>query len=345
MPGQGHNKLAVAVVYGGRSGEHEVSLQSAASVIAALDRSAYRVRPIFVDQAGHWHTVLKGRTSGAIPAERSLQGIDVVFPLIHGTYGEDGCLQGFLETIGLPYVGSGVLGSAVGMDKDVQKKILAHDGLPVVPWLAWRRSQWRKSPSALLTAAERKLGYPLFVKPASLGSSVGISKARDRAHLRQAIVLAFRYDNKVIVEKSVEQPREIEVGAIGNDDVLTTVPGEIKPSNEFYDYAAKYLDDRSVAVVPARLSAPQGRLVRRLATEVYRSLETSGFARVDFLMSRRGRVFVNEINTIPGFTRISMFPKLWAASGLEYPKLLDRLIALALERDSNARRLVRTFRP
>lgn len=336
-------KPTVAVIYGGRSGEHEVSLQSAASVMAALDRSRYRVRPVFVDHDGRWHAIAKGRPGRTAPAEQLLRGVNVVFPLIHGTFGEDGCLQGFLETVGLPYVGSGVLGSAVGMDKDMQKKVLARDGLPVVPWLAWRRREWRSDADALITAAERKFGYPIFVKPARLGSSVGISKAHDRNELRRAVVLAFRYDDKVVVEKGIERPREIEIGVIGNDVVLTTVPGEIKPSNEFYDYAAKYLDGRSIAVIPADLTPAQKRTARRLAAKTYRSLEASGYARVDLLMGRRGRFYVNEINTIPGFTRISMFPKMWTATGLRYSRLLDRLIGLAVERDAAARRLIRTF--
>jgi D-alanine-D-alanine ligase len=355
-------KLAVAVVFGGRSGEHEVSLQSAASVIAALDPRKYDVAPILIDKRGQWWhepSMLPGHNGrrrrltpdpsnpGLMKMGGRSNSFDVVFPLVHGTGGEDGCLQGLLETAGVPYVGSGVLGSAVGMDKAVQKKILREEGLPVVPWIDFTNMTWKRRQAGLLKVVTRLLGLPVFVKPANLGSSVGISKAHNLRELVAGIKLALRYDLKVVVEKAVDRAREIECSVIGNDEPLTSVLGEIVPSNEFYDYDAKYIDGKSRALIPAPLPPALAAHIKGMAGRVFTALEAGGLARVDFLVSRGAtpRVFVNEINTLPGFTDISMFPKLWAASGLSYNKLLDRLIVLALDRAAKKRRLVRSYEP
>jgi len=355
-------RLAVAVVFGGRSGEHEVSLQSAASVITALDPKKYVVTPILIDKGGRWWhqaSMLPGRhgrcrlltpdpsNPGLMKKAGRSGGFDVVFPLVHGTGGEDGCLQGLLETAGVPYVGSGVLGSAVGMDKAVQKKILKEEDLPVVPWIDFTDTAWKERELELLRVIMRRLGLPAFVKPANLGSSVGISKAHNLKELVAGIKLALRYDLKVVVEKAVDRAREIECAVIGNDEPLTSVLGEVVPSNEFYDYEAKYIDGKSRALIPAPLPPALADEIRKMAGRVFTALEAGGLARVDFLVSRgrSPRVFVNEINTLPGFTDISMFPKLWAASGLPYGKLLDKLINLALDRSEKRRRLVRSYEP
>ncbi len=349
-------KLNVAVVYGGRSGEHEVSLLSAASVMKALDRGKYAVTPILIDKQGRWWHDPTGRPSGrkALKPDprhpgwiRANDPIDVVFPLVHGTGGEDGCLQGLLEMAGVAYVGSGVLGSAVGMDKAVQKKILRQAGLPVVPWTDFRRDDWRRGRGRIVADIVRRLKLPVFVKPANLGSSVGITKAHDRKELMAGIRLALRYDTKVVVERAVPRPREIECSVLGGARPRASVPGEIVPSNEFYDYEAKYIDGRSRAFIPAPLPAAVSRRVRAMAGRVFSELEAFGLGRVDFLLTRgqRPRLFVNEINTIPGFTDISMYPKLWAASGLPYPRLLDQVIALARARTAVQDRLLRSYAP
>jgi len=347
-------KLGIAVIYGGRSSEHEVSLLSAASVMAALDRNKYEVTPILIAKDGRWwHEPRNGRRRPLCPDParpgwiKTDKKIDIVFPLVHGTGGEDGCLQGLLELAGVPYVGSGVLGSAVGMDKAVQKKLLRQAGLPVVAWVDFDDQAWRNDRQRLL-AAIRRLGLPVFVKPANLGSSVGITKAHDRKELLAGISLALRYDTKVIVEKAVPRPCEIECSVIGETGrPLVSVPGEIVPSNEFYDYEAKYLDGRSSVLIPALLSAALSRHIRSLAGCVFTELEAYGLSRVDFLLTRgvKPKVFVNEINTIPGFTDISMFPKLWAASGWPYPRLLDAVIALAVRRAAVRSKLSRDHRP
>ncbi len=364
-------KINVAVIYGGRSGEHEVSVLSAASVISALSHQKYSVRPIMIGKDGRWHAIGRLKpdspltaldepgADGPAPAKNASlavgtvdqpadAGVDVVFPLVHGTGGEDGCLQGFLELAGKPYVGSGVLGSALGMDKAVQKKLLKQAGLPVVPAIDFKVDDWERRRSALIREAERSLGYPMFVKPVNLGSSVGISKAHDRQELIKGVALALRYDTKILIEKGVKNAREIECAVIGDDlDVRVSVPGEIVPSNEFYDYEAKYIDGRSEMRIPAKLPAALARRVRGYAERVFRTLETHGYARVDCFVTKgpRPRVFVNEINTIPGFTRFSMFPKLWEASGLPYGELLDTLIGLALARGRRQAALERSYEP
>jgi D-alanine-D-alanine ligase len=310
----------VAVVYGGRSGEHEISIRSARSILAAMDRDKYDVAEYFIDPQGRWHP------GPILPEPGANPGVDVVFPVLHGTFGEDGTVQGLLELAELPYVGAGVLGSAVSMDKDMMKRVCRERGLPVVEHVAVMR---RCSDPA---GIESRLGYPVFVKPSNLGSSVGISKARNRAELTAAMELAFQYDRKIIVERAVDG-RELECSVIGNEEPVASLPCEILPSREFYDYEDKYLLDRAQFRVPAELDPQQTDEVRRLAIACYRAVECEGMARVDFFLERATeRIYINEINTIPGFTSISMFPRMWEHSGLPYPRLIDRLIELALER-------------
>jgi D-alanine-D-alanine ligase len=350
-------RIRVGVLFGGRSGEHEVSLVSAASVIGALDHAKYEVVPIGISREGRWHMgfgsrgplseVLK-KGQAVIPSAdpsgpkfiardqqegtKRVRGVDVIFPVLHGTFGEDGTLQGLLELAGIPYVGAGVLASSAGMDKDVMKRLFRDASLPVVDWVVVLRSEWKQNPARLRKLIESKLGYPLFVKPANLGSSVGISKVRDRPELARALDLAAAYDRKVIVEKGLDA-REIECSVLGNDKPEASVPGEIIPVNEFYDYEAKYVKEGSELIIPAKLSRVQTSCVRDLALRAFSAVDCAGMARVDFLLDRpSGKLFVNELNTIPGFTPISMYPKMWEASGLPYPALLDRLIELALER-------------
>jgi D-alanine-D-alanine ligase len=320
-------KLRVAVIYGGRSGEHEVSLRSAESVIAAMDPERYEVLRFFISKDGRWqpHAILP--QPGANP------GIDVVFPVLHGTFGEDGTLQGLLELADLPYVGGGVLASAVSMDKDVMKRLCREAGLPVVEHVV----QWRGRLNAI--AIEERFGYPVFVKPANLGSSVAVSKARNRAELEAALELAAQYDRKVIAERAITG-RELECSVLGNEQPEASLPCEIVPSREFYDYEDKYILDAARLIVPADLPAEITEEVRRLAVACYQAVECEGMARVDFLWELPSRkLYINEINTIPGFTSISMFPRMWEATGLPYPRLIDRLIELALERHRVRRQL------
>jgi D-alanine-D-alanine ligase len=368
-------KLRIAVLAGGRSGEHEVSLQSAASVVAALDRARYEVVVVGIDKDGGWRAlpparfllnpgdprrialadgppVLPPRAGEVWPVsadtpDAAVSGgpVDVVFPALHGTFGEDGTVQGLLELAGVAYVGAGVLGSAVGMDKDVAKRLLRDAGIPVADWVCFRDADLDADGARLRYALER-LGLPVFVKPANLGSSVGTAKVKRAADLADAVAAAMRYDTKVLVEEAIDG-REIEVSVLGNDDPVASVPGEIVPRHEFYSYAAKYLDENGAAlVIPADLPAETAESVRGLAVRAFLVLEAAGMARVDFFLERNtGRLLVNEINTLPGFTKISMYPKLWEASGLPYARLLDRLIDLAIERQQRRARLVRTFRP
>jgi D-alanine-D-alanine ligase len=356
-------KLRVAVLFGGRSGEHDVSLMSARGVLDSIDRDRYEVVPIAITRSGRWlppagaaallagapapepdgvpsgtalvadpsaRALLTYGPDGA-PAEPLLQRFDVVFPVLHGPYGEDGTVQGFLELANIPYVGAGVLGSALGMDKGKMKEVLRYHGLPVPDWVAFRRWQWGQEREAVLRAASG-FGFPCFVKPANLGSSVGISKAHTPDELPAAIAEAFRHDEKILVEPFVDG-REIEVAVLGNHHPRASVPGEIVPCNEFYDYRAKYLDGRSELHIPAPISAAQAQRCRDLAVAAFLALECSGLARVDFFLHRHsGEVLLNEINTLPGFTPISMYPKLWEASGVSYSQLIDRLLQLAVER-------------
>ncbi len=313
-------KKTIAVVFGGRSGEHEISIRSAQSILAALDREKYDVREIFITKTGEW------QPGPILPQPGANGGIDVVFPALHGTFGEDGTMQGLLELADLAYVGPGVLGSALAMDKEVMKRICRAHGLPVVDFA----TQFRGHLDA--GAIEAKFAYPVFVKPANLGSSVGVAKAKDRAQLEAALLAAAEFDTKIIIERAVIG-REFECSVLGNDPLEASIPCEILPSREFYDYEDKYLLDKAVIELPAKLSAEQTAAMRRLAVAACRACEVQGMSRVDFLMDgASGEIFVNEVNTIPGFTSISMFPKMWEYSGVSYSALLDRLIALALER-------------
>jgi D-alanine-D-alanine ligase len=400
-------KLRVGILFGGRSGEHEVSLLSAASILKAIDRKKYEVVPIAIDKQGRWLCGDQAQRLLASPAPALLSGpskaesetdvefataaavlrcgeplqippphpmrratdrlerstgahlaqpgnplaasLDVVFPVLHGTFGEDGTIQGLFELADIAYVGSGVLGSSAAMDKDAMKRLFAAAGLPQTPHVALLRSQWRADPKRATRLIERSLRYPLFVKPANLGSSVGISKVHARSELAAAINLAARFDRKLIVEQGVGgpgvKPREFEVAVLGNEEPQASVVGEIVPNKEFYDYDSKYADlpeDPSIPIIPAKLSQSESKQVRAMALAAFRACDCSGLARVDFLMEpahdakgrkiKKPRIFLSEINTLPGFTSISMYPKLWQASGISYRKLIDRLIALALKR-------------
>jgi len=313
-------KTRVAIVYGGRSGEHEISLRSAESIMKAMDRSKYEVMEYFISKEGKW------KPEPILPEPGVHPGIDVVFPVLHGTFGEDGTVQGLLELADLPYVGAGVLASSLSMDKELMKRVCHERGLPVVEYVTQSRGS--------LDTAEvvSRLPFPMFVKPANLGSSVGISKARDRAELEKALALAAEYDRKIIVERGIEG-REFECSVIGNQEPEASFPCEVLPSREFYDYEDKYLLDQAKTQLPADLALEKMTELRRLAVECYRAVECEGMARVDFLLERAtDQLYINEINTIPGFTSISMYPKMWEYTGLAYPKLIDRLIELALER-------------
>jgi D-alanine-D-alanine ligase len=354
VPLNGHSrKLRVGVLFGGRSGEHEVSLASAASIIRGLDPQKYEAVPIGITKEGHWligegaqkmlpdvlrtgqRVVMSAdpTESALMPIDGSARGqkLDVVFPVIHGTFGEDGTMQGLLELAGLPFVGAGVLGSAIGMDKDVAKKLLQVAGIPVVPWIAVQRADWERDPKTIRRAVEIKFKYPVFVKPATLGSSVGMTKVHSRAELGPALDLAAEFAMKIMVERAVSA-REIEVSVLGNHDPRASIPGEIVPHREFYDYAAKYLEEGTQLLIPAKLKKSEIKKVQAMAITAFRSLELSGMARVDFFIEKRGgKIFLNEVNTIPGFTSISMYPKLWEANGIPFRELVTKLIDLALE--------------
>lgn len=348
-------RIRVGVLFGGRSGEHEVSLASAASVIRALDPEKYEVIPIGITKDGRWlagtsaqkmlpevlrsgqRVVLAAdpNTAALVPLSDSgdLPGlrVDVIFPVLHGTFGEDGTVQGLLELAGLPYVGAGVLGSAIGMDKDVQKRLLLQARLPVAPFLSVARHEWENAREATLRRIAAKFRFPVFVKPATLGSSVGMTKVHNRQELPAALDLAAEFAQKILVERAIAG-REIEVSVLGNQQPQASVPGEIVPHREFYDYTAKYLEEGTKLLIPAKLTKQQVRAFQDYAVRAFRLLECRGMARVDFFLERRtGKIYLNEINTIPGFTSISMYPKLWEASGISYRELIDRLIALAFE--------------
>ncbi|MBI4320460.1 MAG: D-alanine--D-alanine ligase [Chloroflexi bacterium] len=366
-------KLRVAVIFGGRSGEHEISLISAASVMNAIDKHRYEVVPIGITKEGTWLVsgdpmrVLKGETrvpeksTSAItidPIRRALVSLgsdsqssgnhrlDVAIPILHGPYGEDGTVQGLLELADIPYVGAGVLASAVGMDKSVMKMVFVQRGIPVVDHIAVLKKEWARDATAITGLLEQSIGYPCFVKPACLGSSVGISKVHGRDQLAAAMRIAGEFDRKIVVEKAAIDCREIECSVLGNDDPIASVPGEIVPCNEFYDYRAKYMDEGSKLIIPADLAKETTASVRHLAVEAFKAVDCAGMARVDFFVSRDGKqVIVNEINTIPGFTKISMYPKLWEASGITYSELIDRLIELALERHAEKAQLRSSYEP
>ncbi len=392
-------KLRVGILFGGRSGEHEVSLLSAASVLNAIDKNKYEVVPIGITKEGRWLTasdaelLLRGKgeaggsaqahlragdpeaTPGAavlatgqavvVPPEPQRPGgslapfqteaaltrrasdrainVDIIFPVLHGTFGEDGTIQGLFELADIAYVGAGVLGSAAGMDKDVMKSLFLAAGLPIVKHVTVLRSDWEAGPKKVQKLVETKLKYPVFVKPANLGSSVGISKARERKELGPAMEEAAKFDRKIVIEQGVggkkQKAREIEVSVLGNDRPEASVPGEIVPGKEFYDYTAKYVDEGSKLIIPAKLSKAETGKIKQLAISAFKAVDCSGLARVDFLMDPKNRkIYLNEINTMPGFTAISMYPKLWAASGLAYPDLIERLIRLGQERHEEKKR-------
>ena len=373
-------KLRVGVIYGGRSGEHEVSIASAAAVVQNLDRQRYEPIPIRIEKDGRWLLAdrLPASASAAeVIAEHSKQttqrlgrggreahllahpgdeqimtiergstpsitglALDVVFPVLHGPYGEDGTVQGLLELANIPYVGAGVLASAVGMDKAVAKLVFKARGLPQADYLVAIRSDWLSNRAKVAADVAAQLGYPVFVKPANLGSSVGISKVKSEGALADAIDLAAEFDRKIVIEAAVPNAREIEIAVLGNENPDVSVPGEVIPSREFYDYQAKYIDDDSRLVIPAELPEHTAAEIRRLAVEAFHALDCAGMARVDFLMDgTTGNLYLNEINTIPGFTTISMYSKMWSASGVSYPELLDRLIMLAKERHTEKQQL------
>ncbi len=358
-------KLRVGVIFGGRSGEHEVSLMSAQSVMQAMDRDKYEVVPIGITRDGHWiasgdplRALIEGNPQLAAPAAllpqpgtrslvpmgpaktSALGEIDVFFPVLHGPYGEDGTVQGLLELAGVPYVGAGVAASAVGMDKALMKALFRQAGLPVVDYTVVTAAQWRLDPAAVRDRVGGQIGFPCFVKPANLGSSVGVSRVSGSADLDDALAEAFGYDLKVLVERAAQGCREVEVSVLGNDFPEASIPGEIVPAADFYDYRSKYLDERSELIIPARISAAAAGRVQSMALDAFRAIDGAGLARVDFFVHKETEeIWVNEINTMPGFTRISMYPKLWEASGLPYPQLIDRLIELALERHAQRARL------
>ena len=354
-------KLRVGILFGGRSGEHDVSLRSARSILKAIDRKKYDVVELGISAEGKWlqgsaaQKLLGDTTSTPTPstnvsivtaaaAPGSTTGLDVVFPVLHGTFGEDGTVQGLFELADLAYVGSGVLGSAAAMDKDAMKRMFLAAGLPLTPHVTLLRSEWRADPKKSTRLIEKTLAYPIFVKPANLGSSVGISKVKVRADLAAAMDLAASFDRKIVIEQGVGgpgvKPRELEVAVLGNDAPEASIVGEIVPAKEFYDYEAKYElsgPDESISILPAKLSAAEAKKIRAMAVAAFKACDCAGLARVDFLMApatkgKPAQIVLNEVNTLPGFTSISMYPKLWAATGLPYKDLIDRLITLALER-------------
>src|SRR6202045_927317 len=392
-------RLRIGVLFGGRSGEHEVSLMSAASILKAIDRKKYDVVPIGISKQGQWlrgghadrllagpaqplddgvsvedefavsaavlrsgeplhipapppviaaKTIdLHASTELAEPNSPFAGSLDVIFPVLHGTFGEDGTIQGLLELADMAYVGAGVLGSAAGMDKDIMKSLFIAAGIPIVKHVTILRSAWQKESKKVQKLVESKLRYPVFVKPANLGSSVGISKAQNRKELGPAIEEAAKFDRKIVIEQGVggkkEKAREIECAVLGNDEPTASLPGEIVPGKEFYDYTAKYLDEGSQLIIPAKLSKAETKKVQELAVRAFKAVDCSGLARVDFLMdpgsrNKMRKIYLNEINTMPGFTAISMYPKLWAASGLAYTELISRLIELGLARHADKKK-------
>lgn len=364
-------KLRVGVIFGGRSGEHEVSLRSAESIINAMDKSKYEVVPIGITKQGAW--LVSGNATALLPqavmasnnhqqvaiiGDPTRQGLtrldsgsrgpksdplDVIFPVLHGTYGEDGTIQGLLDMAGVPYVGGGVLASATGMDKVVMKHLFQQAGLNIAAYEWFLRSAWEADPQPIINRIARSLRFPVFVKPANLGSSVGVSKAGDKVELGEAINDAARYDRRIIVERAVVG-REIEVSVLGNEHPIASLPGEIIVGHDFYDYEDKYIDNASRTEVPARLPKKVAERIQRDAITAFRAIDGSGLARVDFFLER-GRVIINEINTMPGFTSISMYPKMWAASGIGYSELIDRLIELAIERHRDKSRNLTSYEP
>ncbi len=358
-------KLKIAIIFGGRSGEHEVSLMSAKSVLGALNPEKYDMVQIGITHEGAWVSgenalaVLSGEAEGELtpvilPGDPSLPGIytidgvkldefDVVFPVMHGTYSEDGTMQGLLEMADVAYVGAGVTGAAVGMDKGIFKDVMIANDIPVVDGVIVLRSEIANDMNAIIEKIE-KLGYPVFVKPANMGSSVGVSKCDNRSSLSEGLMEAAQYDRRILIERGINA-REIEISVLGNDDPQASVPGEVEPSREFYSYESKYVDGTSGLMIPAPIAEDTAEIMREIAIKTYKAIDCAGMARVDFLLDKDdGKFYLNEVNTIPGFTEISMYPKLWDATGLPYPELIDRLIELALERKADRNRTERRFR-
>ncbi len=355
-------KLKVGIIFGGRSGEHEVSFCSASSIMKAINRDKYTVVPIGITKEGRWISpqesalaLQSGRIEGKSTvilvnnsSGKSLISIDnhqefkketwegkldVIFPVLHGPYGEDGTIQGLLELADIPYVGAGVAASAVSMDKELMKTIFKQKSLPVLKWLTIKRKDWQKDKEEILSLIQNTFEYPLFVKPTNLGSSVGITKVHRKEELEKAIDLASSYDRKILIEEGLEGAREIECSVLGNDEPQTSVVGEVKPAGEFYDYDSKYIDQATQLIVPADLPEEVSGKVKQIAFEAFKAIDASGMARVDFFVTKKeNKIYLNEINTIPGFTSVSMYPRLWEASGVSYPELIDQLIQLALER-------------
>lgn len=369
---RGGRKARVGILFGGRSGEHEVSIMSARSVLSALDKEKYDVVLIGITKDGRWITgdVTKALESGQEnlaqqaallpdPEANSLMTVnelgrqsqalsvvtelDVIFPVLHGPYGEDGTVQGLLELASIPYVGAGVVGSAVGMDKAIFKAVMTANELPILPSLTVVKNQWLLKSDEILNEIEKKLNYPLFAKPANLGSSVGITKCADRNQLAEGISLAAKYDRRIVIEQGINA-RELEVSVLGNDDPIASIVGEIRPRRDFYDYVAKYVSDDSELIIPADIDEQTSNSLREMAVKAFKLMDCAGLGRVDFLLDRESDMYyLNEINTIPGFTRISMYPKLWEATGIPYPELIDRLIDLALERYLEKSQLLTSF--
>ncbi|MBL8152398.1 MAG: D-alanine--D-alanine ligase [Blastocatellia bacterium] len=363
-------KIRVGVIFGGRSGEHEVSLRSAHSIIDAIDKNRYEVVPIGITREGKWVTtsqatellpeaVITATEQVALfgdPTHRglvhvgsssldkdSLKTLDVIFPVLHGTYGEDGTIQGLLEMADVAYVGCGVLASSVGMDKVMMKKVFQSHGLPVGPYTYFLRSAWEKDKKAIIGKISREFEPPLFVKPANLGSSVGISKVKSFEQLEASIDLAARYDRKIVIEKGLNV-REYEIAVLGNDEPIASLPGEVIPGAEFYDYNDKYIDNKTRFEIPATLAPGKIAQMQQLAIAAFQAIDASGLARIDFFVEKEtGELILNEINTMPGFTSISMYPKLWAVSGLSYEELIERLITLAIERKKEASKNITTL--
>ena len=358
----GIKKIRVGIIFGGRSGEHEVSFCSASSIIKAIDKDKYTVVPIGITKEGRWISpqdselaLQSGKIDGKntvillndsfskslvfidnnqrLDKNSALDKLDVIFPALHGPYGEDGTVQGLLELANIPYVGAEVAASAISMDKELMKTIFEQKGLPVLKWLTIKRKEWQKNKEKILSLIQNGFEYPLFVKPTNLGSSVGITKVHKKKELEKAIDLASSYDRKILIEKGLEEVREIECGVLGNDEPRASVVGEVKPAGEFYDYDSKYIDKGTQLIIPADLPDEVSQEVQRIALHAFQAVDAAGMARVDFFVSKKeNKIYLSEINTIPGFTSTSMYPRLWEASGIPYPELIDRLIQLALER-------------
>jgi D-alanine-D-alanine ligase len=361
-------KTRIGVLYGGKSPEHKVSLQTAKAVMNAIDKEKFDVTPIYITTEGKWvkgerltgevkdvkQLELKSEANAILPValnkavtparttEESEGAIDVIFPLLHGPNGEDGTVQGLLELLNIPYVGNGVLGSAAGMDKVIMKNLFAQAGLKQAKYVWFVKNDWKENPEAAYAKVEKELGYPCFVKPANAGSSVGISKCKNREDLETAFIEAFKYDRKIIIEEAIVG-REIEIGVIGNDKPICSVVGEIVPKKEFYDYQAKYEDGDTELIIPADVTEEEYETIKQMAITAFKALDLCGLVRADFFLTNDGVIYINEVNTMPGFTPFSMFPLLWKHTGVSYPELIERLVQLAIERHEEKQTITYTF--